>query len=545
MDRLGQTTLARRNTLRGALNLVTLAAALLSLALPATANAITPQVSNTVAKDRGFTITPPYPRGKSYTMGNGYGSGKHDNVGTQDYFSLDFTLVENDPVHPVAPGKVKIAKNNTTETNGFEPYGKLVLIEHSNGYFSLYAHLNDVSVNVGQWVDVDSPIGKAGATGSGSGGQVHLHFTLYKGTTSISASPASWSSGTAVVPEPFSGCTKSAGGDCEDIVAGNVLRRDDFAPAVAGGVTTDLDLVACNRSAANLMYNRRDTSANWMGWENLGGTCGSSPAVVRDALGNLFVFVRGIDAGLYVKKKLSNAPWSNSWEKIADSVVGRPSAAFDAASKVVRVFVKRAPNQSVYVQSQVGQGSASFTTPPANLGGTLTNSPVAAARSDGHLDVYGAASDSTFWKIPSNSDGSFTPEWWHPLYVSLEGEPSFVAQGATSFAARTTGDKLYLQGGSTQGAATHRPAIARNLDGTLILFERNRYSSAFDYYFQTSAKWVPGAWVGLVTSELAALRSKSNRVMVFAWQTGGLWYREQAAYNANSWNAWVDLQIPY
>ena len=537
-------SLVQRNVLRSAKSLVKLWAVVLALALPATASAqIFPPGSNGVAKPRGFTITPPFKRGSSYEMSCTYSCGAHDNSGTQDYFALDFKMPLGDAVHPAAPGKVRIAKTNpATGNQGFEPYGKFVLIEHSSGYYSLYAHLNSVSASADQWVDIDSPIGTAGATGSGSNGVNHLHFVLYKNVT-VNTGDASWSGGTGVVPEPISGCTKSSGGDCEWLDTAPVwLRRDDYAPAVVGGVTTVLDLVTCNRSAGNLMYRRRDTAGVWGAWTNLGGTCASSPAAIRDNAGNLFIFVRGLNGELWARK-LTGSTWSG-WLQIGDSVVGRPTAELDTVSGVVRVFVRRTPNQSVYLASQQSSGSSSFTA-WQNLGGTLTNSPVVEQRSDGRLDIYAGAPDYTFWKIPGNSNGTFTTEWWHPLYVSLEGEPTFVSQGATFFAARTIDDKLYLQGGATPAAATHRPALARNSNSNLILFERNRSTSATDYYYPTSGTtWSPGSFGGLATSEITALRSTSQKVIMFTWGTSGRYYREQTSSGANSWTAWTDLLIP-
>lgn len=53
-------------------------------------------------------------------------------------------------------------------------YGLMVVIEHSNGMQTLYAHLNDVLVEVGASVAQGDTIGTVGTTGRATGS--HLHF---------------------------------------------------------------------------------------------------------------------------------------------------------------------------------------------------------------------------------------------------------------------------------------------------------------------------------------------------------------------------------
>jgi len=60
-------------------------------------------------------------------------------------------------------------------------YGKLVVIDHANGYATYYAHLNTILVGVGQRAVRGQPIGTVGSTGNSSG--PHLHFEIrYNGT---------------------------------------------------------------------------------------------------------------------------------------------------------------------------------------------------------------------------------------------------------------------------------------------------------------------------------------------------------------------------
>ena len=60
-------------------------------------------------------------------------------------------------------------------------YGNLIVIDHGNGWQTLYAHLNSISVGCGQSVNQGQGIGGLGSTGNSSG--AHLHFEMiYVGT---------------------------------------------------------------------------------------------------------------------------------------------------------------------------------------------------------------------------------------------------------------------------------------------------------------------------------------------------------------------------
>lgn len=58
-------------------------------------------------------------------------------------------------------------------------YGNVVVIEHTNGTCSRYAHLNSFSVTEGESVDKGDIVGMVGTTGNSTG--VHLHFEIRSG----------------------------------------------------------------------------------------------------------------------------------------------------------------------------------------------------------------------------------------------------------------------------------------------------------------------------------------------------------------------------
>ena len=83
----------------------------------------------------------------------------------------DMAFPTGTPILAAMSGKV-----TTTGIN--RVYGNYVIIDHGNGYQTLYAHMSKIVASKGQWVSQGTRIGLVGSTGYSTG--PHLHFTVYK-----------------------------------------------------------------------------------------------------------------------------------------------------------------------------------------------------------------------------------------------------------------------------------------------------------------------------------------------------------------------------
>lgn len=63
-------------------------------------------------------------------------------------------------------------------------YGNRVVLDHGNGFVTLYAHMSVVRVKVGQSVNKGDVLGDMGTTGRSTG--VHLHFEIRQGSAFLS-----------------------------------------------------------------------------------------------------------------------------------------------------------------------------------------------------------------------------------------------------------------------------------------------------------------------------------------------------------------------
>ena len=85
---------------------------------------------------------------------------------------IDFSARHGDPVMAVADGVVSYSGQRAG-------YGKVVEVDHGNGYVTRYAHNSRNTVRVGDLVRAGTELAKAGSTGRSTG--VHVHFEVWEG----------------------------------------------------------------------------------------------------------------------------------------------------------------------------------------------------------------------------------------------------------------------------------------------------------------------------------------------------------------------------
>lgn len=86
---------------------------------------------------------------------------------------VDLGADEGTPVYACKNGKVFSCIRND------EIFGNYIILSHSNGMTSVYAHLSEIDVKKDEIIQKGTPIGKVGSTGAVTG--PHLHFEIRKG----------------------------------------------------------------------------------------------------------------------------------------------------------------------------------------------------------------------------------------------------------------------------------------------------------------------------------------------------------------------------
>ncbi len=118
-----------------------------------------------------------YPLGASGFVTDAYGYRYHPIDGDYKFHpAVDFAVPQGTPIYATKSGTVTAATYN--EYNGY-----YVAINHNDGYTSLYAHMTNFVVSVGQTVSQGEVIGYVGSTGYSTG--PHMHFEITYGGASV------------------------------------------------------------------------------------------------------------------------------------------------------------------------------------------------------------------------------------------------------------------------------------------------------------------------------------------------------------------------
>ncbi|MEM1379715.1 MAG: M23 family metallopeptidase [Pseudomonadota bacterium] len=122
---------------------------------------------------KGVPIASPVLARHRQTSGYGLRRDPFKRTRRSQHNGMDFAAARRTPIVATAPGRVVYAGSRGT-------FGKMVEIDHGNGFRTRYAHLNSIKTRLGRNVGLNDVIGLMGSTGRSTA--THLHYeVLYRG----------------------------------------------------------------------------------------------------------------------------------------------------------------------------------------------------------------------------------------------------------------------------------------------------------------------------------------------------------------------------
>lgn len=157
----------------------------------------------------------------------------------------------------------------------------------------------------------------------------------------------------------------------------------------------------------------------WLGWQDLGGTIKSAPAVSSWEAHRLDVFARGMDDALW-HKWWDGSTWHN-WQSLGGKFKDSPAAVSWGAHRI-DVFV-RGMDDALWHKWWDGSTWHDW----QSLGGKITSGPAVSSWEAHRLDVFAKGMDEKLWH--KWWDGA---KWhdWQGLGGTFKGSPAAVSWGA-------------------------------------------------------------------------------------------------------------------
>ena len=125
------------------------------------------QIAN-VPSESGFL----WPLPGRYNLSSLYGSRKHPVTGkANNHTGIDVPAPSGTPIQACKSGVVTTSPYNNS-------YGNYVVVSHSDGTSTLYAHMSRRNASKGQTVSQGQVIGYVGTTGSSTGNHLHLEIRV-------------------------------------------------------------------------------------------------------------------------------------------------------------------------------------------------------------------------------------------------------------------------------------------------------------------------------------------------------------------------------
>lgn len=146
-----------------------------------------------------FPFSRPLPPGAQLAVDPSYRFGSTQNGARDPHHGVEFLNPAGTPVLAAGDGEVILAGNDTQQL--FSPYynfyGNLVVLQHNlpalqQPVFTLYAHLSEIAVQIGDQVRAGDEIGKVGMSGSATGSHLHFEVRLGENTYAASRNPELW-----------------------------------------------------------------------------------------------------------------------------------------------------------------------------------------------------------------------------------------------------------------------------------------------------------------------------------------------------------------
>ena len=154
----------------------------------------------------------------------------YSQFGLPGHEGLDIMAPSGSKIYAVAPGRVSMVHNKPATHN----YGVHLRLDHAEGYQTIYAHLQEIRVQVGQQVQAGSLLGLADDTGNSFGS--HLHLTLKKRGAQVGNWPPDFIDPTPFIM-PLMGFQRPAGPYTDGwAYTEGIFVVADLAQANAGGI---------------------------------------------------------------------------------------------------------------------------------------------------------------------------------------------------------------------------------------------------------------------------------------------------------------------
>lgn len=159
----------------------------------------TPPALPQTALDEHYWLRRPIPEGGTVWTDKTYPYGSTRGGELDPHHGVEFYVATGTQILAAASGTVRVAGADDTVSYGphLNFYGKVVVIEHDSQWqgqpiYTVYGHLSEVLVTVGQPVNAQDLIALSGATGVADG--PHLHFEVRQGQNSYTTTrnPLLW-----------------------------------------------------------------------------------------------------------------------------------------------------------------------------------------------------------------------------------------------------------------------------------------------------------------------------------------------------------------